>query len=358
MSAVAVEARRPKRDVLSAVWAFVRYHVLTLYSFLFFAYLLLPIAIVVAFSFNHPTGNFNFTWQGFTWDNWHYWDGVPGIRSALVLSLQIAFLASLVATILGTAIALALVRYGFRGRGATNILIFLPLSTPEIVLGASLLTLFLNLNVVFGFCGPAERDVQEPPLLGARRRRRRPRDRHEASLDAGDEETFAKINRPHKGIHFDAVVSGLVNFRKEYAGQVWLEVFMIEDINTSDSSISNIRKQIALIRPDKVQLNTAVRPTTETGIRAISPDRMEELAKKIGFNAEVIADFAKATSRKLHASESSIIEMLQRRPCSLNDICSGLGIPADEAVQLITNLTKQSRITSDDQNGTIFFKIA
>jgi wyosine [tRNA(Phe)-imidazoG37] synthetase (radical SAM superfamily) len=178
------------------------------------------------------------------------------------------------------------------------------------------------------------------------------------SLDAGDEETFAKINRPHKGIHFDAVVSGLVNFRKEYAGQVWLEVFMIEDINTSDSSISNIRKQIALIRPDKVQLNTAVRPTTETGIRAISPDRMEELAKKIGFNAEVIADFAKATSRKLHASESSIIEMLQRRPCSLNDICSGLGIPADEAIQLITNLTKQSRITSDDQNGTIFFKIA
>src|SRR5207244_5130780 len=88
----------------------------------------------------------------FTWDNWRYWDGVPGIRSAVFLSLEIALLASLVATALGTMIALALVRYGFRGRGATNILIFLPLSTPEIVLGASLLTLFLNLNVSFGFC--------------------------------------------------------------------------------------------------------------------------------------------------------------------------------------------------------------
>ena len=76
---------------------------------------------------------------------------MPGIRSSIVLSLEIALVASLVATALGTAIALALVRYSFRGRASTNILIFLPLSTPEIVLGASLLTLFLNLNVIFGF---------------------------------------------------------------------------------------------------------------------------------------------------------------------------------------------------------------
>ena len=77
---------------------------------------------------------------------------MPGIQSSIVLSLEIALLASLVATALGTLIALALVRYAFRGRATTNILIFLPLSTPEIVLGASLLTLFLNLSVVtFGF---------------------------------------------------------------------------------------------------------------------------------------------------------------------------------------------------------------
>jgi spermidine/putrescine transport system permease protein len=150
MSAVAVRAR-PRPNVFATTLAFVRRHVLTVYSMLFFAYLLLPIAIVVVFSFNHPSGKFNYTWQGFTWDNWRYWDGVPGIRSAVFLSLEIALIASIVATALGTLIALALVRYSFRGRGATNLLIFLPLSTPEIVLGASLLTLFLNLNVVFGF---------------------------------------------------------------------------------------------------------------------------------------------------------------------------------------------------------------
>ncbi len=152
MSTAAAAADRPRASVAASAWAFVRHHVLTVYSFLFFLYLLLPIAIVIAFSFNHPAGRFNYTWQGFTWDNWRYWDGVPGLRSAIELSLEIALVASLVATVLGTMIALALVRYGFRGRAVTNLLIFLPLSTPEIVLGASLLTLFLNLNVIaFGF---------------------------------------------------------------------------------------------------------------------------------------------------------------------------------------------------------------
>ena len=88
------------------------------------------------FSFNHQKGRFNYTWQGFTLDNWVHWDAVPGIRSAIGVSLEIAPLTTIIATLLGTLIALALVRYGFRGRGATNLLIFLPMSSPEIVLGA------------------------------------------------------------------------------------------------------------------------------------------------------------------------------------------------------------------------------
>ena len=201
MSSIAAPAPR-ERSVLSTVLAFLRRQVLTVYSLLFFAYLLLPIAIVVVFSFNHPTGKFNYTWQGFTWDNWRYWDGVPGIRSAIVLSLEIAFVASLVATALGTMIALALVRYGFRGRGTTNILIFLPLSTPEIVLGASLLTLFLNLNVIFGFwtiliahimfCISFAVVTVKARLVGF--------DRHleEAAMDLGANEwmTFQKVTLP------------------------------------------------------------------------------------------------------------------------------------------------------------------
>ena len=130
---------------------FVRRHLLTVYAILAFAYLLVPIGVVILFSFNDPAGRYNYTWQGFTLDHWRNWNGVPGLTDAMVLSIEIALVASIVATALGTLIALALVRYGFRGRGATNLLIFLPMATPEIVLGASLLTLFINLNFFLGF---------------------------------------------------------------------------------------------------------------------------------------------------------------------------------------------------------------
>ena len=144
-------ATTPAASVWSRAWAAVRYHALTVYAALAFIYLLLPIAVVIAFSFNDPAGRFNYTWQGFTLDNWKNWDAVPGLVGAMGLSLQIAALSSIIATVLGTLIGLALVRHDFRGRGSTNLLIFLPMSTPEIVLGASLLTLFLTMQVATGF---------------------------------------------------------------------------------------------------------------------------------------------------------------------------------------------------------------
>jgi spermidine/putrescine transport system permease protein len=193
---------RPRRSVASRTWAFVRRHTLTVYAGLAFAYLLIPIFVVIMFSFNDPAGRFNYTWQGFTLDHWRNWDGVPGLRDAMVLSIEIAAVASLVATALGTLIALALVRYGFRGRGATNLFIFLPMATPEIVLGASLLTLFINLNVFLGFttiliahimfCISYVVVTVKARLIGF--------DRHleEAAMDLGANEwtTFRKITLP------------------------------------------------------------------------------------------------------------------------------------------------------------------
>ena len=202
MSAVAVPAGS-RVGAAAGVWAFVKRHVLTVYSILFFLYLLLPIGVVVVFSFNQPVGKFNYTWNKFTLDNWRYWNGVPGIQGAIVLSLEIAALASVIATALGTLIALALVRYGFRGRGVTNLLIFLPLSTPEIVLGASLLTLFLHFTFMpFGFWTILIAHVMfcisfavvsvKARLIGF--------DRHleEAAMDLGANEwvTFRKVTLP------------------------------------------------------------------------------------------------------------------------------------------------------------------
>jgi spermidine/putrescine transport system permease protein len=185
-----------------SVWDLARRHALTVYAALAFAYLLIPIAIVIAFSFNDPAGRFNYTWQGFTLDNWRNWDAVPGLADAMKVSIQIAAISSAAATVLGTLIALALVRYGFRGRGATNLFVFLPMSTPEIVLGASLLALFLNLHVATGFLTILIAHVMfnvsyvvvtvKARLVGF--------DRHleEAAMDLGANEwtTFRKVTLP------------------------------------------------------------------------------------------------------------------------------------------------------------------
>lgn len=130
-------------------WRFVKYHSLTAYAVLVCLYLMLPIAVVILFSFNAPSGRFNYVWEGFTFDNWLNWNSVLGIQDAVVTSLEVGFLATLIATVLGTLMALGIVRHQFRGRGTSNLVVFLPMATPEIVLGASLLTLFLNSTTIF-----------------------------------------------------------------------------------------------------------------------------------------------------------------------------------------------------------------
>ena len=107
--------------------------------------------VVIVFSFNDPAGRYNYTWEGFTTDHWTNPFGPPFLGDAVQTSIKVALLATIVSVVLGTLVALALVRYHFRGRGATNLLIFVPLTAPEIVLGASLLTLFLNLGTALGF---------------------------------------------------------------------------------------------------------------------------------------------------------------------------------------------------------------
>jgi spermidine/putrescine transport system permease protein len=183
-------------------FAAVRRHALTAYAALAFAYLLVPVAVVIAFSFNDPAGHFNYTWQGFTLDNWTNPFGVPGLRGSIELSLEIAALSSVLATMLGTLVALALVRYSFRGRATTNMLIFLPMTSPEIVLGASLLALFLNWNVPLGFTTILIAHVMfnVSYVVVTVRARLVGFDRHleEAAMDLGANEwtTFRKVTLP------------------------------------------------------------------------------------------------------------------------------------------------------------------
>jgi spermidine/putrescine transport system permease protein len=139
-------AARRRRDPLT--W--VREHIIVIAATLAFIYLLLPNVIVIIFSFNKPNGRFNYSWSRFSTDAWTNICGAPGICESLRLSLKIGVLATIGATVLGTLMAFALGRHRFRGRSQTNLLIFMPMATPEVVMGSSLLTLFLNLKIPLG----------------------------------------------------------------------------------------------------------------------------------------------------------------------------------------------------------------
>jgi spermidine/putrescine transport system permease protein len=138
-------------SALGRAWKWLREHALIIYGGVAIAYMLIPIALIVVFSFNDPEGKFNFTWSGFTLSHWQDPFSIPELTDALVLSLKLAALATVISTILGTLVALAMVRYEFFGRRASNYLIIVPTATPEIVLGASLLSMFLIYGLELGF---------------------------------------------------------------------------------------------------------------------------------------------------------------------------------------------------------------
>lgn len=178
------------------------------------------------------------------------------------------------------------------------------------------------------------------------------------SLDAGDEEMFSKINCPHSDISFCDLVDGLCKFRSEFSGQIWLEVFFVEGVNTGADQIEKIKAIVQQIRPDKVQLNTAVRPIAEKSVIRVRPEKLRSIAEQLGPNAEVIADFPKvADIADAGSVHEKILAMLRRRPCNMDDICNGLGIGRVEMAKMIDYLEGKGIIESESSGGKIFFRL-
>ena len=183
-------------------WERIRTGGLALWSGLALLYLFLPIFIVVLFSFNDPKGRFNYTWEGFTLDHWKHPFAVEGLETAVANSIEIALISTAIALVLGTGMAMALVRHRFRGRGAVDLFTFLPLASPEVVLGAALLALFLTMNVATGFVTIVIAHVMfnVSYVVVTVKARLEGMDRHieEAAMDLGATEwtTFRKITLP------------------------------------------------------------------------------------------------------------------------------------------------------------------
>jgi spermidine/putrescine transport system permease protein len=136
---------------VSTAWRWIRRNAISVYAALAVAYMLVPIAVIAVFSFNDPEGKFNFTWRAFTLDSWENAFAVTDLNDAMLTSLELAALTTAVALVLGTLIALALVRHRFFGRRTANFLIVIPMATPEVVIGAALLSMFLIYGIELGF---------------------------------------------------------------------------------------------------------------------------------------------------------------------------------------------------------------
>jgi wyosine [tRNA(Phe)-imidazoG37] synthetase (radical SAM superfamily) len=177
------------------------------------------------------------------------------------------------------------------------------------------------------------------------------------SLDAGDEQTFQKINRPHSGLSIEKLIEGLLAFRNEFAGEFVLEVFFVEGLNTGTEQIAKIKAAIERIRPDRIQLNSAVRPTAEPNVKRLDAGKLQVIAEELGEKCEVVADASPAQpGRDVECKAENLLSMLKRRPCSLNDICSALAINRNEALKYITHFQQQGLIHSEEKNGIIFFR--
>ncbi len=176
------------------------------------------------------------------------------------------------------------------------------------------------------------------------------------SLDAADEETYRLVNRPHSDLRIDDLVNGLVAFRKVYSGPMWLEVVLLKGITGTDEHVGKLAGLIDRIQPDRIQLNTAVRPPAESSAEPVSPEDMARFKELLGERAEVVADFDYDKHERFKGtSPSDVLDMLRRRPCSLEDIAQGLGIHRNEAIKSIEHLLRSGEVAGESRGNTTYY---
>jgi wyosine [tRNA(Phe)-imidazoG37] synthetase (radical SAM superfamily) len=149
------------------------------------------------------------------------------------------------------------------------------------------------------------------------------------SLDAAREETYRAINRPLPELSLESLLEGLISFRREYGGQIWLEVMLLKGLNDTEAELTRLRRVIQKIAPDKIQLNTAVRPVVDDAARPLDQAEMETAAATLGGPVEVIASFSRADIAGSPCQDDDLVEMLSRRPMTAADLAQVLGLPLD-----------------------------
>ncbi|MGC8763315.1 MAG: radical SAM protein [Acidobacteriota bacterium] len=178
------------------------------------------------------------------------------------------------------------------------------------------------------------------------------------SLDAGDEGFFRYVNRPHPSLTLEKVAAGLEAFRREYGGPVWLEVMVVAGLTDRRPRLELIAERVRRIAPDRVHLNTPVRPSPLGPSAVVPPERLEEFCALFTPRAEVIAEYPArplAVGASTEAVEKQLLGLLARRPCTVEDAAAGLGAPANEILKALSALQAAGRVQSRSHAGKVFF---
>lgn len=178
------------------------------------------------------------------------------------------------------------------------------------------------------------------------------------SLDAVSREVFDKVNRPLSGFSIDKVIEGLVEFRKVYKGQIWLEILFCKGINDSEEELLKMEKAIERIQPDLIHLNTVVRPPSEKWVVPLDQKEMERIKTFFGERASIISEFDRHPSSILERDiKEEILKILRRRPLSLSDLSKGMGIPRNELDRYLEPLTREGKIQTRIFDDSIYYEI-
>jgi wyosine [tRNA(Phe)-imidazoG37] synthetase (radical SAM superfamily) len=174
------------------------------------------------------------------------------------------------------------------------------------------------------------------------------------SLDAAREATFQAINRPLPGFFVRELISALEVFRQGYRGQIWLEIMLLKGLNDSAEELTGLHRAISEMAPDKVQLNTAVRPGVEASARPLSQEELEAVAAFLG--AEVIATCQRQASTPAAISDAAFVELLARRPMTAPDLAQALGLPLVLVREKLRRLRESGRISYNHYEDQGFYR--
>jgi len=179
------------------------------------------------------------------------------------------------------------------------------------------------------------------------------------SLDAVPARLFKAVNRPHPSLDAQRVIEGLVRFRREYKGQIWLEVMIVKGVNDTPDHIRALKEAVAAIRPDRVQLNTVVRPPAEAAAKPLSARELGRIRRLLGGRAEVVADFGAGRGAGTRTDlEEAIAVMVRRRPVTAADISRALGRHRDEALKAAGHLIKAGAVKAVRHGRKTFYEPA